>query len=314
MAAIIPSLETEIKTMSTQISTINDNVTKQLKEINARVLVNEEDIEALKHELQAEKTYTASHVKPAIRKLEKGGMIDALSIDLIQKIETNEKSVSDLRTMINDVKDNELDRTINYDLSDKDLHTIADYVRTTEIDKSSIALKESLEKVEEKVKSLLNTNSQALSERIHQLELQLARTKPDAKNNQPQKQHATDQTLEHDVVIIGDSNTTNIDMSTTGEGVKRKRFTCYTIPQATEFLNTATIKKQPKKVLLHLGTNDIVDTDQETLKKNFHELSVLARSKFPQARIYFSSIFCRKSRTDKLNGPIRELNNYLEDL
>ena len=113
MAAIIPSLETEMKTMSTQISAINDNVSKQLREINARVLVNEEDIEALKHELQAEKTYTASHVKPAIRKLEKGGMIDALSIDLIQKIETNEKSVSDQRTMINDVKNNELDRTIN---------------------------------------------------------------------------------------------------------------------------------------------------------------------------------------------------------
>ena len=125
--------------------------------------------------------------------------------------------------------------------------------------------------------------------------------------------YGINQTLEHEVVIIGDSNTTNIDMSTMGNGVKRKRFTCYTIPQATEFLNTATIKKQPKKVLFHLGTNDIVDTDQDTLKKDFHELSVLARSKFPQARIYFSSIFCRKNRTDTLNGPIREMNNYLED-
>ena len=300
VTAIIPSLEKEIKSMSTQLSTIQDNVEKQLSEINAQVLINEEDIKSLKQDLQAEKTYTTSQVKPVIKKmkkLEKGGLLDTLTIDLIKKIEINEKAVSDLRTSINDVKNAELERTINYDLNDNDLNTIADYIHNQEIDKSSIAFKDSIEKVEENVKNLLKTNSDVLSERIRQLELQIA-SKPDVKkNDQQQKQPTTNQTLEHDVVIIGDSNTTNIDMSTMGKDVKRKRFTCYTIPQTTDFLNTATIKKQPKKVLIHLGTNDIVDANLETLKKDFHKLSILTRSKFPQARIYFSSIFCRKNRS-----------------
>ena len=103
---------------------------------------------------------------------------------LIKKIEINEKAVIDLRTSINDVKNGEMERTINYDLN---LNTIADYIHNQEIDKSSIAFKDSIEKVEENVKNLLKTNSDVLSERIRQLELQIA-SKPDVKNDQQQKQ------------------------------------------------------------------------------------------------------------------------------
>lgn len=311
--AIIPSLQTEIKSMATQLSTIRNNVETQISEMNARVLVNEEEIKTIKQDLLCDKTYLSSHIKPAVKKLEKGGLLDCLSTDLLKKIQMNEKAVADLKTVVDDINNSEMDRTINYDLSDRDMHVIADYIRTQEIDNFTVGFEESLKKVEDKVNNLLNTNRDAMSERFRQLELQIKDMKPESKKSQNEKQPAINQTLEHEVVIIGDSNTTNIDMSDVGRNTKRKRFTCYTIPQTKEFLNTADIKVQPKKVMLHLGTNDVVDTDVETLKQEYHELTVLARSKFPQARIYISSIFNRKSKTDDLNVPIGILNQHLEE-
>ena len=76
---------------------------------------------------------------------------------------------------------------------------------------------------------------------------------------------------------------------------------------------TANIKKQPRKVLLHLGTNDIVKESVENLKKEYKQLTTLARSKFPEARIYLSSIFCRKNRNDPLNESIKTMNRFIED-
>ena len=124
---------------------------------------------------------------------------------------------------------------------------------------------------------------------------------------------AQNETIDHEVILIGDSNTKNLDMATIGRGYKRKRFTVYTIPQAVQFLNTCTIVKQPKKVVLHLGTNDVAipNSDVEQLHSDFDELIALTRHKFSDARIYISSIFPRMNKNDRLNSNIKQLNSYL---
>ena len=95
-------------------------------------------------------------------------------------------------------------------------------------------------------------------------------------------------------------------------GQCRIKYKCYTIPQALQFLNTATILKQPKKVLLHLGTNDVVRGREEDLKRSYDELFTRARDCFPEARIYISSIFVRMKKQDPLNKLIAKMNLYLE--
>ena len=114
------------------------------------------------------------------------------------------------------------------------------------------------------------------------------------------------------MIFIGDSNTMQIDMKRCGN-ITRKRFTCFTVPQALKFVETANVVSQPKKVLFHLGTNDIVEQSAEDLRKEFDKLIKLSRQRFPEARIYISSIFCRMDKNDKLNQPISRINNYLEE-
>ena len=63
-----------------------------------------------------------------------------------------------------------------------------------------------------------------------------------------------------------------------------------------------------------MGTNDVVNDPEETVRKGFEELIKLARNKFPEARIYMSSIFGRQRKNDNLNQPINALNLFLEEL
>ena len=101
-------------------------------------------------------------------------------------------------------------------------------------------------------------------------------------------------------------------MAYIGRGTSRKRFTCYTIPHAINFINTAHIVTPPKKIVLHLGTNDVkMGNDIDQLRASYDELIKTTRSTFPSARIYVSSVFCRMLKDDELNGTIRELNKYL---
>ena len=103
-------------------------------------------------------------------------------------------------------------------------------------------------------------------------------------------------------------------MGKIGRGTTRKRFTCYTIPQAIHFINTANIVVPPKKVVLHMGTNDVkVGPEIDQLRAEYDRLIELARNKFPAARIYISSVFCRMKKDDKLNELINSVNTYLAE-
>lgn len=325
--ALIPTIQSELQSMANQITTLQSNFQQQISDVSSRVLINEEEIKSLQREFQSEKSFLNSHVKPVIRKLEKGGLMEVLTKEVIAKIEKNETSLSDLKSSLDSVVSNtSMDQTAHYGLNDEEMQTIARYLQQFELERdepSDKLMKISLEKVEENVRSLLQANT-AAQQRIHKLEgniSQLQKVKPlrtDNQLNHTDENHtknppAANETLDHNAIFIGDSNTRDIDMSKLGHGVSRKRFTCYTIPQAMNFLNTATINRQPKKVLLHLGTNDVVSANEEQLKNSFQKLISLTRSKFPDARIYISSIFVRMQKSDPLNKLINNTNNFLED-
>ena len=153
---------------------------------------------------------------------------------------------------------------------------LGDINRLMKADKDTL---ERLGKVDEELNSLRKTNN--------------GKTTSNAKNstiktNSLKKQKfppAENETLDHDILIIGDSNTLTIDMRKMAHGKSRKRVTCYTIPQTVHFLDTATIVRQPEKVLIHLGTNDVVGRRKEELMQAFDHMLSRARECFPNARI-----------------------------
>ena len=77
------------------------------------------------------------------------------------------------------------------------------------------------------------------------------------------------------------------------------------------FTKEVTIKKQPSKVLLQVGTNDLtrIKSSADVITKINNTITMLG-SEFPDARIYVSSLLPRK---DKLNKTAMEINKLLEE-
>ena len=320
---MLPTIQSEVRSLSAQISTFREDVATQVADLTAKVLINEEDIKTLKQNYKNDHQYIITHVKPVIKMLEKEDLINNISNEFLCKIKTNEMAIEELRQTA------DLDKTVNFNLSDEDMMTIAKHVVTSEGEDSPIVqLQRSVVKINRDIAALMKAKDDtAKSLKTIRDHVESTNRPENNNNNMPSNSRPANnndnnnknapsehQTLKHDVIIIGDSNTKRIDMAKIGRATSRKRFTCYTIPQAVHFINTANVQQQPKKVVLHLGTNDIAsNSDTEKLRADFDGLIALARSKFPDARIYISSIFCRMDRNDKLNEPIQVTNNHLSD-
>jgi hypothetical protein len=330
----------------TEVTTIKNDVMKQVSDLSAQVLVNEEVITKLNNNFDLNKQYMTSNAKPAIKKVEKlesNGVMDILTLQLLEKITSNETAISEMKDVLatidhNNNNHNELDKTFNFKLDGTDITEIAKHVQNLDGDDSPLAkVKSTVMQAEKSISDLSKTESE-FRNRVQKIEQYIAGFKieqhiadylkhnqtnnnnnntPDknSSNNKPRNTPAENETLDHDVVIIGDSNTKNIDMKTVGRGTSRKRFTCYTIPQTINFINTANIITPPKKIVLHLGTNHVknVETTIEQLQLEFDELIALAQTRFPTARIYISSVFCRMRKEDVQNKVIKMLNNYLSE-
>ena len=67
------------------------------------------------------------------------------------------------------------------------------------------------------------------------------------------------------------------------------------------YLRDATIVKHPKRVLLHVGTNDIDICDEVELISKFKDTILNIRSKMPNTKIYVSQIFTRRRPDDPIN-------------
>ena len=316
--ALIPNLQSEIKNMATQISSLKEDLGSKVIALSGRVLVNEENIAALETTISNNSSYLDLHVKPAVKKLEKGGLIDSISPALIKKISANEAAIMELKTQLTD---SVMDKTLHYGLSESEMENIALHVHeieTTHPSTNKHNNEERFGKLDDEIQKLRDIINNRLQNNNYN-----NNNKNKNNTNQSSQQQGRgfvskftpdeNETLDYDTIIIGDSNTKKIDMSSLGRG-PRKRYTCYTIPHVTNFLNTATIKRQPKKVMVHIGTNDVEGNLNETeLRRCFADLIALLRKTFPTARIFFSSIFVRMRKDDPLNSKISSLNSQLEE-
>ena len=316
---LIPQLQSKITTLSAQMNSLKEDVTSKVADLSAKVLIHDEELNKLTETIQANNIYMNTHIKPTIKKLEKGGLIDNLSIPLLQKITSNEAAITDVKLALETA---DLDKTVNYDFSDAEITTIAQHVQTLDGKDTPLGvLRESVWKTDTRIKQL----EQQLAEMANNISKftdinagnnNHVNNNNNIKNNvrNNQKTPATEGTLNHEVIFIGDSNTKHIDMATIGRGTSRKRYTCYSIPQAMDFLSASTIVTQPKKVVFHLGTNDVVQcNDAGQLCSQFDKLISFTRKMFPNSRIYISSIFCRMKKSDTLNGTIKEVNTHLAE-
>ena len=94
---LIPSLQTNLETLTAQVAAVESKLSSEFANLSARVLTNEESIEDLKKSVDTEKKYVTTHVKPIIKKLEKGNLIDSLSADMSSKISQNSADLAQLK-------------------------------------------------------------------------------------------------------------------------------------------------------------------------------------------------------------------------
>jgi chromosome segregation ATPase len=153
---LIPTLQTDIQRLSTQLSANTTDLSKQVADLNAKVLVHEEAIEELKSKYETDRQYMTSHVKPAIKKLEKAGLIDNISNQLLDKITSNETSIAELKLSS---ETNDLDKTLNLGLNEQEMDTIARLIQSLEDDDSPLgALKKSFANTENDIANLLKAD------------------------------------------------------------------------------------------------------------------------------------------------------------
>ena len=312
--AAIPGMQTSIAELQVEVKT-------RLADLSGRMIVAEEEITKMKKDISSNSDYLAQFVKPLVKQINRHKLVETVveNSAKISNLETEDENL----TLKYELDEEEIESAIERVLSSKldDINQRISNFSSTDIPAQLTTLQQDtaskLQKLSNDIEKIVTVDGELL-DRVSKLEnaakpsKKQQSTPPAAKP--PDK--PTPATIDHDFVIIGDSNTTTIRMKDIALDMKRKRFTCYTIPAAAEFIRSAIITSQPKKVLLHVGTNDIVSAggNVEQLTTNFRILFDEARRRFPDARIFVSTIFTRKSRTDRLNRPIKEMNSILENI
>ena len=123
--------------------------------------------------------------------------------------------------------------------------------------------------------------------------------------------------LEHDLLIIGDSNTHPIREDIIRHNTTAAKILAIKHDDAIKGIEDITIRKQPKKILCHTGTNYFSsNVDDRKNEENFEsaklaqeDLFKLLEEKFPSSEIYISELFIRGER--HMDKHIDRYNEYL---
>ena len=174
-----------------------------------------------------------------------------------------------------------------------------------------------------KTKLATSTSSQMTEQQVKEIAQEIMRTQPSPTVKQPSIPHpyqkftpsASTDDLDHDILILGDSNTHDIKESWLKHGSTAAKLTAYKIDQAIDVLDQIKVTRQPNKIMVHIGTNHLTSkehekNDLEKIKEEYEDLFGLLQRKFPSSQIYLSEIFIR--RESSLDNDVKELNKYLE--
>ena len=153
--------------------------------------------------------------------------------------------------------------------------------------------------------SVLSASSPAATSRSHAELQSVTHDRHSVKKPSPappvaqQPQHpagnASKAIFNSEVILFIDSNGKHIDERILANGTSTQKCMVYTIPQAIEVLQSCVFEKQPKKILFHLGTNDLDQATPDQIADKMNNLLQLTRSRCPQTKIYVSAVMPRRS-------------------
>ena len=117
--------------------------------------------------------------------------------------------------------------------------------------------------------------------------------------------------VENDAVLLTDSNGRCISAKKIEHDGGVERHTCYTLSEVSTFIKEAKVSKQPSKVLIQVGTNDL--TEHKDANQLLNDLKDCVKSlvvKFPQSKVYVSTLLPRK---DQLHAAAMKFNQLLDN-
>ena len=123
-------------------------------------------------------------------------------------------------------------------------------------------------------------------------------------------------TLNHDLLIIGDSNTHPIKENIIKHGVPAAKILAITIDDAINAIQNVPFSKEPKKIMVHTATNHFpsrADGPQNgqnllTAKAKLETLFSLLEKKFPTSEVFVSELFILGEKS--LGEYIDDVNEY----
>ena len=120
-----------------------------------------------------------------------------------------------------------------------------------------------------------------------------------------------DYVIDAEVVVFHDSNGYKLKADILNHKTSVQKVLAYTVPEAIAIMSRATFASIPRKILLHLGTNDVETAGNPTeIEEKFTELLDLIRVRCPDTEIFFSSVLARRD----LMNRVKDINSILQRL
>ena len=116
--------------------------------------------------------------------------------------------------------------------------------------------------------------------------------------------------IDTDFLMLFDSNGKKVDPLRFSKGVKGQKLTFMTLDKVISELPGYNVIKEPSKVLVNVGLNNVDHDSSEEIVAKYNKLYKILRNKMPNIKIYFSSIFYRKD--GNFDSKIKEINNEME--
>lgn len=109
-----------------------------------------------------------------------------------------------------------------------------------------------------------------------------------------------DYVFNSEVIFVHDSNGEKVRADILHHRTSVQKVLAYTVPEAIEIFSRATFASVPRKIMLHIITNDVeIATNATQIEGKFTELLELLRVRCPDSEIFFSSVLPRRDLTKR---------------